>query len=140
MKECLEVFSYIKSDVARRQILEHEGECYDQYVFRALYSNEITVGDFIPSIFDMRATRKKGYNPDSPGSYSVSLFPSLDVYRLKCDASKGFRTSHPAVAVGKTSLLRGYSCRDNDIHVSYFLYDYEDNSPAEDFKIKVVGE
>lgn len=72
---------------------------------------------------------------------SVSLCPTFEIaekrvknlYWFSSEAKK----NHPgiAVAVGATNEARGVSVQDNPSHISYYLYDYEENNPCVDFQV-----
>lgn len=105
-------------------------------VYRALHGYNVTKEDFYPTIIE-RNSKKKGklFEPREQGDYSVSVFRTMKAIKLLFDSSMGFRNSHKAIAKGCTTKRRGYSYEaDKKGHIDYFLYDYLENNPYEDFK------
>ena len=68
-----------------------------------------------------------------PGNH-ICLFTSAESLKLLFESSVGFRRNHKSIAKGFTTIKRGYSYEANQKgHVDYYLYDYLENNPYEDF-------
>ena len=68
--------------------------------------------------------------------YGLSLFTNLESLKNKVDSLPVLNDSTNAYAKGFTTIKRGISTKENkEHHVEYFLYDYENNSPKDDFSI-----
>jgi hypothetical protein len=104
--------------------------------------------DFLPSFVDQaqKMAREKiaskgplGHalssfkNKFCPTDYSVSLFSSLDSIKGKLWATKSGKAAFPIIAEGKTDPQKGRTIIDCNFHVSYYLFDYVNNSPVGDF-------
>ena len=97
-------------------------------VFRLVINTEVlTFEDFIPSCFE------EGYVPkNEQGDYSVSLNKNREVLLKLREKFVGMK-KYNGLAIGNTSNLRGLSF--GKTHINYFLYDYLNNSPCDDFSI-----
>ena len=131
----MDLFSYIPDN------LKPEAEKHVPYstVFRALHHKTVEKEDFYPTIIEQRKNglfRGHGSEkPESQSSYSVSLNISLDFIRALFKL-QGFRKNHEGIAEGSTSVKRGYSYAANEKgHVDYFLFDYINNNPCDDFQL-----
>ena len=67
--------------------------------------------------------------------FSLSLCPTLDIAKKRFQYSSEAKKIHPQIAVGATKDARGVAIKDKPKHISYYLYDYEDNNPYVDFKV-----
>ena len=110
---------------------ENEHITYD-VVYRATkHTVNLTYEDFIPSNIENENamdTFKKFQKSD----YSVSLFTDLEVLKSKTSFSKKYNS----YSKGFTSNKRGISTRESESkHVNYYLYDYIENSPCDDFSV-----
>ena len=105
-------------------------------VYRALRGNEVTKEDFYPTFIERNSKKKrKLFEPRNQSDYSVSVFRTMESIMLLFNSNWGFHKSHKAIAKGCTTKRRGYSYdADKNGHIDYFLYDYLENNPYEDFK------
>lgn len=131
------MFEYIEDEsvIVRINSLSHKNF---NGVIRALYSDELTKEDFIPTFLDAKQRRKAAFDPTALSSYSISLFIDYETYKIYCSTNRSFREKHKAVARGFTSEKRGISCvlnPSNSKHIDYFLFDFEQNGPLEDFEV-----
>lgn len=111
-------------------------------VFRALRHKTVEKEDFYPTCIEQEQRNRNMNNLfrdseelESQSNYSVSLNTSL---KSLCALFKlsGFRRNHEGVAKGFTSDKRGYSyAADKKGHVDYFLFDYINNNPCDDFQL-----
>lgn len=71
---------------------------------------------------------------NDPSYYSVSLTISKDAIKNKFWRRK--KTRYPSIVSGHTNPHKGKAHMDDDIHISYFLFDYKDvnKNPYNDFK------
>lgn len=122
-------------------------------VYRAIrHSGPLEAKDFYPSFVDekqqerrLQMSRKGGManviskqikpKKEDIEYYGLSLFTSLDMAKNKFQSSPKFKKLFPCIAVGKTCREKGVAHKDDDCHVSYYLYDYENNNPFVDFEI-----
>ena len=116
--------------------LHHE---YDE-VYRATKSNDmLRVTDFLPWSVEHANQKKTFRTCFSKGEYGLSLFTDLDSLKDTVNKYPALKASTNAFAKGFTSISRGVSLKeDKRHHVEYYLYDYENNSPKDDFVIYEV--
>lgn len=109
-------------------------------VYRATKSiDELKVKDFLPWNIEHANQRKTFRKQFRQPEYGLSLFTELTILKNKVAAIPQLNESTNAYAKGFTTLKRGISFKeDNKHHVEYYLYDYEYNSPKDDFKIVEV--
>lgn len=66
----------------------------------------------------------------------MSVYTDINSLKEVVDRFPKLSASIHAYSRGFTSIRRGISTRENEHHhVEYYLYDYEDNSPKDDFLI-----
>ena len=87
-----------------------------------------------------RVVVQQANNEMSPKYYGVSLFISKEAL-----ANRFWRRNkdrYPGVVVGNTDLNKGKAHLDDDSHVSYYLFNYEDESknPYKDFSEAIIDE
>ncbi len=106
-------------------------------VYRAVRSiDELKVEDFLPWNVEHANQRRTFQKYFKPGDYGVSLFTDLDTLKQRVIAIPSLNKRTNAYAKGFTTIHRGISLEESaDHHVDYFLYDYENNSPKDDFCI-----
>lgn len=132
----MEPFSYIPD----RLKPEKEKHVLYPVVFRALRHKTVEKEDFYPTFIEQGNRNKNklfrdSEKPESQSDYSVSLNTSLASLCALFKLS-GFRKNHEGVAKGFTSDKRGYSyAADKKGHVDYFLFDYINNNPCDDFQL-----
>ena len=109
-------------------------------VFRAVKNaNSLTVDDFLPSNINNMHQLKTFKRQVNPGDYSLSVFTDLDSLKRILSYCPALLEKTKALAKGFTTISRGISYQENsEHHVDYFLYDYENNSPKDDFAIVEV--
>lgn len=131
-----------------KQIIAKE-ECHTNCCFRALYQKgNPKETDFFPTFVDENQKRiwehrescggmakcivskRKELKPDD---YSVSLIKTIEEAKKKFWKNDSYKKDHPAIACGFTDPLKGYPTNGNNLHISYFLYDYIQNNPYVDF-------
>ena len=127
------VFQYIPVELWPK---ESEHIDYDP-VFRAVKSTELlTVNDFLPWNIEHRNQKKTFKTLFKQPEYGMSVFTELDSLMKKIDEIPSLKKHTKSVAKGRTSKARGISPKENqEHHVEYFLYDYINNSPKDDFEI-----
>lgn len=106
-------------------------------VYRATKSSDcLKVDDFLPSNIEYKNQRDTFRGQINQPFYSVSVFTDLDSLKKKVESFPALDGKIGAYAKGFTTIKRGISFKENsDHHVNYFLYDYENNSPKDDFQI-----
>lgn len=107
-------------------------------VYRASMSVDVVkIEDFVPSNIEHKNQKKTFKNTFEQSEFSVSLSTSLDSLKKTVSKFPSMSNRIKAYAKGKTSIKRGISTEENPVtnHVNYFLYDYIDNSPKDDFQI-----
>lgn len=109
-------------------------------VYRATHStDDLKVEDFLPWNIEHPNQKKTFKNLFKQPEYGMSTYTDLE--SLKCVVEKfpKLDSATNAYAKGFTSIKRGISLKENSQHhVEYFLFDYEENSPKDDFKIAEV--
>lgn len=129
--------------------IEMQQEEFFVETYRGLYQKGAPQAtDFIPTFKDVKQQeiiekRKKcgrmaevivsNHRELSLGDYSVSLFSTLEKAIKVLWRNESYKKDHPAIALGPTSEKRGYSVKDKDKHISYYLFDYVSNNPFKDF-------
>lgn len=108
-------------------------------VYRAVMNDDVLkVDDFLPSIIEYKNQRRSFKNlvENDRSVYGVSVFTKLKNLNETLSLYSAFRKKTKAIAIGRTTLIRGVSTRESEKHhVDYYLYDYEKNSPKDDFEI-----
>lgn len=117
------------------------------YVVRLMrYNRDPIKDDFLPDFVDpeSRFSREKmsakggmaekiAKQTKKPDIYCVSLHYVTTA--VEFDNFYAIMERHtPYIALGKTDVNKGEAYSDGDNHVMYFLYDYDCNSPCDDFK------
>lgn len=112
---------------------------YDE-VYRATKSSDVLrISDFLPWNVEHANQKKTFQNCFRKPEYGLSLFTDLDSLRNVVDKFPALSANTKAYAKGFTSIDRGVSTKeDKRHHVEYYLYDYENNSPKDDFVIYEV--
>lgn len=119
--------------------------------FRFLYhTGKPNQKDFIPTFKDerqkeLRERRKQlgkmanvvveQHSPikNNISEYAVSLFSDLEKGKKILWKNDSSKKDYPAIAKGPTDSDKGYTVLDKNQHISYFLFDYDNNSPYSDF-------
>lgn len=71
----------------------------------------------------------------------MSVFTNIDSLILKLQRIPALRNKIKTISRGRTSIKRGIStAENNDHHVEYYLYDYLNNSPKDDFDICIQAD
>lgn len=109
-------------------------------VYRAVKSIDVLkIEDFLPwnvEFANQRRTFKKTFKQPE---YGMSIFTDLESLNRTVEKFNALNESTKAYAKGFTTIKRGISLKENKSHhVEYFLYDYEYNSPKDDFSIVEV--
>lgn len=99
---------------------------------RSIMSQPLTYLDFLPTYIEHPNRVKKW---ESKGFYALSLFKSLESCKNVVLSNNKLKREIKSFSKGKTTISKGLSFCDSGDHVSYFLYDYRNNSPASDFMI-----
>lgn len=109
-------------------------------VYRAVKSiDKLGVNDFLPWNIEHKNQRKTFKKTFKQPEYGLSVFTDLDSLKSTVESVVTLNESTKAYAKGFTTIKRGISLKENKKHhVEYFLYDYENNSPKEDFTIVEV--
>ena len=109
-------------------------------VYRAIKNiTELKVEDFLPWNVEYANQRKTFKNQFKQPEYGMSVFTDLDSLKKTVARFPGLDEKTKAFAKGFTTIKRGISLKESDQHhVDYFLYDYENNSPKDDFRIVEV--
>lgn len=115
---------------------EYEHVEYSE-VFRATKNiNDLSVIDFLPSSIEYANQFKTFTRKFVQSDYSVSVFTDLDALKATVKRFPSLDAKTKAYAKGFTTINRGISHKENsNHHVNYFLYDYELNSPKNDFSV-----
>lgn len=106
-------------------------------VYRAVKNTDVLcVSDFLPSSIENLNQLKTFKRKLVQSDYSVSVFTDLDALKKTVTKYPSLDAKTKAYAKGFTTIDRGISYKENsDHHVNYFLYDYELNSPKDDFSV-----
>lgn len=140
-------FLNVPDDIVAK--IEEQPQSNFEVTFRLLYHKGLPeASDFLPTFVDekQREIREKRKNCGTMANivvshhkkpnvkdYGVSLSLSLDDAKKKFWKNAASKKDYPAIAQGPTNPSKGYSVKDNETHVSYYLYDYVDNNPFEEF-------
>lgn len=129
--------------IDNRDMFPDEGQHIEySEVYRAVKSIDILgVQDFLPWNIE-HANQKKTFKKQfKQPAYGMSVFTELAALKDKVSKIPSLNESTNAYAKGFTTIKRGISLKeDYNHHVEYFLYDYECNSPKDDFRIVEVRE
>ena len=116
-----------------KQPLESEHVQYD-IVYRAMYNQDCDdINNFLPTYIE------RNYKPESFFDKDQQKF-SLSVFTNEEDLITTIRPIYKtwikvtALAKGKTDIEKGISTSSDKGHVNYYLYDYLNNSPKNDFQ------
>ena len=108
-------------------------------VYRATKSIDVLmVEDFLPWNVEYANQKKTFKRLFKQPDYGMSVFTDLSSLKSKVDSIPSLGASNNAYARGFTTIKRGISLKEKKHHVEYFLYDYLDNSPKDDFRIVEV--
>lgn len=106
-------------------------------VYRAVkHTSVLAVDDFLPWNVEYVNQKRTYKNQFEQGHYGMSLFTDMDSLLRILNKCPALNEKTNAFAKGFTTIRRGVSLKANkNHHVEYFLYDYENNSPKDDFQI-----
>lgn len=106
-------------------------------VYRATKSVDVLeIDDFLPWNVEHPNQMKTFKNLFNQPCYGMSVFTDLKSLQNRVESIPSLNKSTNAYAKGFTSCKRGISlAEDRKHHVEYYLYDYENNSPKDDFYI-----
>ena len=106
-------------------------------VYRATKSVDVLkIEDFLPWNVEYANSMRTFKNQFKQPQYGMSIFTSLNSLKETVEKYPKLRNSTKAYAKGFTTIKRGVSLEEkSDHHVEYFLFDYENNSPKDDFEI-----
>lgn len=109
-------------------------------VYRGTHnSEELKIEDFLPWNVEHRNQKKTFKKLFKQPEYGMSTYTDLDTLKSVVEKFPKLDNVTKAYAKGFTSIKRGISLEENkQHHVEYFLYDYENNSPKDDFVIVEV--
>ena len=109
-------------------------------VYRAVKSTDLLkVDDFLPWNVEHPNQMKTFKELFQQPNYGLSLFTDLISLKKVVVKIPSLNDKTNAYARGFTTIERGISLKENiNHHVEYFLYDYEGNSPKDDFAIVEV--
>ena len=109
-------------------------------VYRGVKSTNILhVDDFLPWNIENSNQMKKFNGLFKQPYFGTSVFTNLENLRSVVKNFPALGTKIKAYAVGFTSIEKGISKKENlNNHVDYYLYDYINNSPKDDFNILEV--
>ena len=110
-------------------------------VYRATKNIDVLkVEDFLPWNIEHANQRKTFKNQFKQPEYGLSVFTDLSTLKKKVNSIPSLDASTNSYARGFTTIKRGISLKEKNHHVEYFLYDYLENSPKDDFRIVEVRE
>ena len=106
-------------------------------VYRATHSLDVlTNNDFLPWNIEHANQRKTFGNLFKQPEYGMSVYTKLEPLKNIVDKYPKLSASINAYAKGFTTIKRGVSLKESkNNHVEYYLYDYINNNPKDDFKI-----
>lgn len=106
-------------------------------VYRATKSVELLkVDDFLPWNIEHKNQMKRFRNLFEQHNYGLSVFTDLKTLKKTVNRYPALKETTASFSIGFTSLKRGVSLKEDDNHhVEYFLFDYINNSPKDDFEI-----
>ncbi len=106
-------------------------------VYRATKNTvDLQIEDFLPWNVEYANQKKTFKKQFSQPNYGLSVFTDLDSLKKTVAIYPALNASTNAFAQGFTTIKRGISLKENNRHhVEYYLYDYENNSPKDDFKV-----
>lgn len=109
-------------------------------VYRAVKSTDkLAVSDFLPWNVEHHNSKKTFKNLFKKPEYGLSVFTTLSDLKETVEKYPALDDSTKAYAKGYTTIKRGISTKESqNHHVEYFLYDYLNNSPKDDFFILEV--
>ena len=109
-------------------------------VYRATHStDDLKVTDFLPWNIEYANQKKTFKNLFKQPEYGMSVYTNLDSLKSTVGKFPKLNNATNTYAKGCTSIKRGVSLEENSQHhVEYFLFDYEGNSPKDDFEIVEV--
>lgn len=111
-------------------------------VYRATKSADVLrIEDFLPSNIEHANQKKTFKNQFNKSYYGVSIFTDFGSLKKVVARFPALDNVIKTYSKGFTTITRGISLKEDiNHHVDYFLYDYEGNSPKDDFKIVEVRE
>lgn len=106
-------------------------------VYRATKSKDVlTVDDFLPWNIEYSNQKKTFKNLFKQPEYGMSVFTEYSALMSVLSRYPSLDRKTQSISKGRTSIIRGISTRENtNKHVDYFLYDYLNNSPKDDFEM-----
>ena len=109
-------------------------------VFRGTKSTDyLKIDDFLPSNIEYENQKKTFKNLFQRPNYGVSVFTALASLEETIAKFPALQKSIKSISKGRTTIVRGISTKENEKHhIDYYLYDYLNNSPKEDFEIEKV--
>lgn len=117
---------------------ESQHVAYDE-VYRATKNvGKLDIEDFLPWNVEHPNQKKTFKKLFKQPEYGMSVFTDLETLKRVVAKYPSLDASTNAYAKGFTTIKRGISLEENKHHVDYFLYDYVDNSPKDDFEIVEV--
>lgn len=137
------------------QIVTVESGCFLGVCRGIRHLGDLSPKDFFPSFCDeeqkkaREMIRNKGEigkavfdfkEPSSLSECSVSLSLDLNSFKQKFWSTPSTCAAFPEVAIGNTDKSKGVANKDGKHHISYFLFDYENDNPYVDFSVKEVVE
>ena len=132
----MQQFKYMPREIwpVESQHVEYE------VVYRGVHNSEdLEIEDFLPWNVEHKNQKKTFKNLFEQPEYGMSTYTDLDTLKSIVEKYPKLNKATKAYAKGFTSIRRGISLEENkQHHVEYFLYDYENNSPKDDFVIVEV--
>lgn len=134
------VFEYIPSEL-HNAIPKTDSHYFNCSAYRWISGQTICKDDFIPRIFEANTKKRidkfdRCMKKIKVAEYAISLFMSYETAESKLNAIPTLDKSITHYAVGDTSIDFGIATIPaNNGHISWYLYDYENCSPFETFKL-----
>lgn len=143
--------SYLNIPTEKADLIERKVDSPQPEAFRFLYhKGQPLKTDFIPTFMDehQQKIREKRRQCGKMASvvvnqhkerkyklsdFSVSLFLNIEKGKEILWKDDSLKKDYPAIALGFTCSGKGYSVVDNQTHLSYYLFDYVNNNPYNDF-------